>query len=125
MARAKKELHADDRGRITKPAADKIDMATFVRMVHESGLDFGDDRDYELWKEAIESYRGDNLPGAVPQLLSNAASKKAPTKDDYTINDTILLEKIPELRFVDKNGLVYRLDVVPWVANGDYRLVRA
>ncbi len=54
-----------------------------------------------------------------------AEEESAPTKDDYTINDTVLLEKIPELRFVDKNGLVYRLDVVPWVANGDYRLVRA
>ena len=59
---------------------DKIDMATFERMVHESGLDFGDDRDYELWKEAVESYQGDNLPGAVPQLLSSAGAKKASTK---------------------------------------------
>lgn len=59
---------------------DKINMANFERMVHESGLDFGNDRDYELWQEAIESYQGDDLPGAVPQLLANAASKKAITK---------------------------------------------
>lgn len=48
-----------------------------------------------------------------------------PAKEEPTLNDTILLENIFELRFVDQNGIFYKLDGIPGRARGDYRLVYA
>lgn len=48
-----------------------------------------------------------------------------PAKEEPTLNDTILLENIFELRFVDQNGIFYKLDGIPGRARGDYRLVNA
>lgn len=46
-------------------------------------------------------------------------------KSEFTINDTVLLENIFSIRFVDEAGNIYRLDGIPGKARGDYRLVRA
>ena len=60
------------------------------------------------------------LPAETPDV-----ALQEPVKEDYTINDTILLEKIHTLRFVDPDGNLYRLEQPYFGVSGDYRLVRA
>ena len=46
-------------------------------------------------------------------------------QEEVTINNTVLLENIFEIRFVDTDGRLYRLDGIPGHARGDYRLYPA
>jgi len=60
------------------------------------------------------------LPAEVPDV-----ALQEPVQEDYSLNDTILLEKIHDLRFVDDDGNLYRLEQPYFGVSGEYRLVRA
>jgi len=59
---------------------------------------------------------------SAPKAEVIAPEPEPEIQEEVTINNTVLLENIFEIRFVDTDGRLYRLDGIPGHARGDYRL---
>lgn len=59
-------------------------------------------------------------PASVPE-----PKPEIEIQEEVTIDNTVLLENIFVIRFVDTDGRLYRLDGIPGHARGDYRLYPA